>query len=29
MALEEDAYLDPSGARHWVLSRQVRFHIVH
>lgn len=28
MALEEDAYLDESGARHWVLSRQERLHLV-
>ncbi len=28
MALEEDAYLDSSGARHWVLARQDRFHLV-
>jgi hypothetical protein len=28
MALEEDAYLDADGARHWVLSRQERFHLV-
>ena len=28
MALEEDAYLDESGARHWVLSRQEDLHLV-
>jgi hypothetical protein len=28
MALEEDAFLDGSGARHWVLDRQTRFHLV-
>jgi hypothetical protein len=28
MALEEDAYLDPSGARHWVLTRQEGLHLV-
>jgi Xaa-Pro aminopeptidase len=29
MAQEEEAYLDGSGARHWVLRRQERFHLVH
>jgi hypothetical protein len=29
MALEEDAYLDESGVRHWVLARQERLHLVH
>jgi Xaa-Pro aminopeptidase len=29
MALEEDAYLDESGTRHWVLARQERLHLVH
>jgi hypothetical protein len=28
MAQEEDALLDASGARHWVLARQERFHLV-
>jgi hypothetical protein len=28
MALEEDARLDEGGARHWVLERQERFHVV-
>lgn len=28
MAREEDAYLDASGARHWVLRRQEDFHLV-
>ncbi len=28
MALEEEAYLDERGARHWVLRRQERFHLV-
>jgi hypothetical protein len=28
MAQEEEAYLDASGARHWVLRRQERFHLV-
>lgn len=28
MGLEEDAYLDGTGARHWVLDRQTRFHLV-
>jgi hypothetical protein len=28
MALEEDAYIDGEGKRHWVLSRQERFHLV-
>jgi hypothetical protein len=28
MALEEEAYLDPQGRRHWVLARQERFHLV-
>ncbi|NIM49513.1 MAG: M24 family metallopeptidase [Gemmatimonadales bacterium] len=28
MALEEDAYLDEDGRRHWVLGRQEHFHIV-
>jgi len=28
MALEEDAYLDESGSRHWVLVRQERLHLV-
>ncbi len=28
MALEEDAYIDEAGDRHWVLSRQERFHLV-
>jgi Xaa-Pro aminopeptidase len=28
MALEEDAYLDESGSRHWVLSRQGSLHLV-
>jgi hypothetical protein len=28
MALEEDAYLDADGHRHWVLSQQERFHLV-
>jgi Xaa-Pro aminopeptidase len=28
MALEEDAYLDESGARHWVMSRQEDLHLV-
>ncbi|UCC71088.1 MAG: aminopeptidase P family protein [Gemmatimonadota bacterium] len=28
MALEEDAYLDEGGDRHWVLGRQERFHLV-
>jgi Xaa-Pro aminopeptidase len=28
MAQEEEAYLDESGARHWVLRRQERFHLV-
>lgn len=28
MALEEDAYLDESGTRHWVLSQQERLHLV-
>ncbi len=28
MALEEDAYLDETGARHWVLARQNRLHLV-
>jgi hypothetical protein len=29
MAQEEEAYLDGSGARQWVLRRQERFHLVH
>jgi hypothetical protein len=29
MAQEEDAYLDASGQRHWVLRRQEDFHLVH
>jgi hypothetical protein len=29
MALEEDACLDERGARHWVLARQERLHLVH
>ena len=28
MALEEDAYLDGDGYRHWVLGRQLSFHLV-
>ena len=28
MAQEEEAYLDETGARHWVLRRQERFHLV-
>ncbi len=28
MALEEDAYLDEQGDRHWVLARQERLHLV-
>jgi Xaa-Pro aminopeptidase len=28
MALEEDAYLDEDGRRHWVLGRQEHFHVV-
>lgn len=28
MALEEDAYLDGSGATHWVLRRQEVFHLI-
>jgi Xaa-Pro aminopeptidase len=28
MAQEEEAYLDAGGARHWVLRRQERFHLV-
>jgi len=28
MALEEDAWLDADGTRHWVLARQERFHLV-
>ncbi|NIN72601.1 MAG: M24 family metallopeptidase [Gemmatimonadetes bacterium] len=28
MALEEDAYIDADGVRHWVLSRQEHFHLV-
>ncbi len=28
MALEEDAYIDADGGRHWVLSRQDHFHLV-
>ncbi|MGD2217726.1 MAG: M24 family metallopeptidase [Gemmatimonadales bacterium] len=28
MALEEDAYIDGDGERHWVLSRQEHFHLV-
>jgi hypothetical protein len=28
MALEEDAWLDADGTRHWVLTRQERFHLV-
>lgn len=28
MALEEDAYIGENGDRHWVLSRQERFHLV-
>jgi Xaa-Pro aminopeptidase len=28
MALEEEAYLDADGRRHWVLERQERFHLV-
>jgi hypothetical protein len=28
MALEEEARLDETGARHWVLNRQARFHLV-
>jgi hypothetical protein len=28
IALEEDAYIDSDGARHWVLSRQEHFHLV-
>jgi hypothetical protein len=28
MALEEDAYIDADGSRHWVLSRQENFHLV-
>jgi hypothetical protein len=28
MALEEEARLDETGARHWVLNRQERFHLV-
>jgi hypothetical protein len=28
MAQEEDAYLDAAGERHWVLRRQVDFHLV-
>jgi hypothetical protein len=28
MGLEEDAYLDSDGARHWVLDRQSRFHLI-
>jgi Xaa-Pro aminopeptidase len=28
MALEEDAYLDANGERHWVLSRQERLHLI-
>ncbi len=28
VGLEEDAYLDGTGARHWVLDRQTRFHLV-
>jgi len=29
MALEEEAYVDAEGRRHWVLRRQERFHLVH
>jgi hypothetical protein len=29
MAQEEEAYLDGSGTRRWVLRRQERFHLVH
>jgi hypothetical protein len=28
MALEEDAYLDANGTRHWVLGRQEQLHLV-
>lgn len=28
MALEEDAYIDADGVRHWVLHRQEHFHLV-
>jgi Xaa-Pro aminopeptidase len=28
MALEEEAYVDAEGRRHWVLRRQERFHLV-
>ncbi len=28
MALEEDAFLDENGDRHWVLARQERLHLV-
>jgi Xaa-Pro aminopeptidase len=28
MGLEEEAHLDSAGARHWVLRRQERFHLV-
>ncbi|HYM04503.1 MAG TPA: hypothetical protein VET85_16230, partial [Stellaceae bacterium] len=28
MSLEEDAALDASGARSWVLSRQEKFHLI-
>jgi hypothetical protein len=28
MGLEEDAYLDGTGGRHWVLDRQTWFHLV-
>ncbi|MBA4156172.1 MAG: hypothetical protein H0X65_01695 [Gemmatimonadetes bacterium] len=28
MAQEEEAYLDTSGRRRWVLARQERFHLV-
>jgi hypothetical protein len=28
MAMEEEAYLDAEGRRHWVLVRQERFHLV-
>ncbi|HEX5724169.1 MAG TPA: M24 family metallopeptidase [Longimicrobiaceae bacterium] len=29
MGLEEDAHLDAEGRRHWVLTRQEQFHLVH
>jgi hypothetical protein len=28
MAQEEEIWLDATGARHWTLARQERFHLV-